>query len=107
MPKTDRPVLRACLVSWRVVLRTPLVGLAILGAVALCFASGPVLAQQGVFEQDTLTGNWGGLRKQLSDAGVQLGVTDVAETLSNPVGGITQATIYDGLVTASLELDLE
>jgi porin len=81
--------------------------LAILGAAALWFAGGSALAQNGLFGQDTLTGNWGGARKQLSDAGVQLGVTDIAETLSNPVGGITQATIYDGLVTASLELDLE
>ncbi len=103
----DRTDLRACFRSKRVVVRTPLAVLAIVGAVALWFAGGSALAQEGLFEQDTLTGNWGGARKQLLDAGVQLGVTDIAETLSNPVGGITQATIYDGLVTASLDLDLE
>jgi porin len=86
--------------------RTSLAGLAILGGVALCLAGGLASAQEGLFEQDTLTGNWGGTRRQLLDAGVQLGVTDIAETLANPVGGIMQATIYDGLVTASLDLDL-
>jgi porin len=81
--------------------------LAILAVAAFDFIGGPALAQEGIFEQDTLTGNWGGARKQLLDAGVQLGVTDIAETLSNPIGGIRQETIYDGLVTASLDLDLD
>jgi porin len=97
---------RARVRTRRVLVRTCLVLLAILGAVAFGPISRPALAQ-GLFEQDTLTGNWGGLRKQLLDAGVQLGVQDIAETLSNPVGGIRQDTIYDGLVTASLDLDLD
>jgi porin len=86
--------------------RTWLVLSAILAA-ALELIDPPALAQDGLFEQDTLTGDWGGVRKQLTDAGVQLGVTDIAETLSNPVGGFRQETIYDGLVTASLDLDLD
>jgi porin len=86
--------------------RAAFVGLAILGAIALNVAGAPALAQQGLFAQDTLTDDWGGARKQLSDAGIQLSVSDIAETLSNPVGGIRQETIYDGLVTGSLDLDL-
>jgi porin len=34
-----------------------------------------------------LTGDWGGGRKTLKDAGIDLGVNDTAETFSNPVGG--------------------
>ena len=48
----------------------------------------------------------GRLAQALEDAGVESGC-DVAETLSNPIGGIRQLTIYQGLVTASLKLDLE
>jgi porin len=71
-------------------------------------ASGPGAAQEkGFFERETLTGDWGGVRKQLRDAGIELGANDVSETLSNPTGGIRQLTIYQGLVRASLQLDLE
>jgi porin len=78
-----------------------------LSAVTLALAGKSALAQEGLFEQDTLTGDWGGARKQLQAAGIRLGLADIAETLSNPVGGIGQLTIYEGLVTASLDLDLE
>jgi porin len=64
-------------------------------------------AAQGLFEPERLTGDWGGARQQWQDAGVEIGVTDVAETLSNPAGGIGQLTTYQGLLTASLGLDLE
>jgi porin len=67
----------------------------------------PVAAQEGFFERERLTGDWGGMRKQWEDAGVALGATDVSETLSNPTGGIRQLTIYQGLLTGSLTLDLE
>jgi porin len=79
----------------------------IVGALILGPASQTVAAQDGFFERETLTGNWGGARKQWQDAGVELGVNDIAETLSNPTGGIRPLTIYQGLVTAALNLDLE
>jgi porin len=47
------------------------------------------------------------VRKQWEEAGIALGATDVSETLSNPTGGIRQLTIYQGLLTGSLTLDLE
>ena len=71
------------------------------------FVNKPVLAQEGFFERNKLTGDWGGLRKQLEDAGITLGITDVSETLSNPTGGIRQLSIYQGLLDASLNLDLD
>src|SRR5437762_13799818 len=67
----------------------------------------PVAAQEGFFERGRLTGDWGGARKDLEDAGVSLGTTDVSETLSNPTGGIRQRTIYQGLLDVSVSLDLE
>jgi porin len=47
------------------------------------------------------------MRKTLKDAGVDLEVNDTSETLSNPTGGIKQATIYQGLLASTLTLDLE
>ena len=76
-------------------------------AVISDLASQPVAAQEGFFERDRLTGDWGGLRKQWEDAGVALSVTDVSETLSNPTGGIRQLSIYQGLLDASLNIDLD
>jgi porin len=79
----------------------------ILGTLILGPTSGPVAAQDGLFEREALTGDWGGARKQWRDAGVELGANDTAETLSNPTGGMRQLTIYQGLVAISLNLDLE
>jgi porin len=79
----------------------------IVGALILGPNTQPVAAQDGLFERESLTGDWGGVRKQWRDAGVEIGLNDIAETLSNPTGGIRQLTIYQGLLTASLNLDLE
>jgi len=88
--------------------RASLFVLVIICASTFGLAGQPVAAQeQGLFERETLTGDWGGVRKQWQDAGVELGINDIAETLSNPTGGIRQLTIYQGLVTGSLKLDLE
>jgi len=81
--------------------------LVIVGALILGPNTQPVAAQDGLFERETLTGDWGGVRKQWRDAGVEIGLSDIAETLSNPTGGIRRLTIYQGLLTASLNLDLE
>jgi porin len=79
----------------------------ILGVLMLGLTSRVAAAQDGLFERETLTGDWGGAHKRWRDAGVELGVNDIAETLSNPTGGIRQLTIYQGLVAISLNLDLE
>src|SRR5271165_1300455 len=81
--------------------------LVIFTAIIFVLVNKPVAAQEGLFERDRLTGDWGGMRKQLEDAGVAFGATDVSETLSNPSGGIRQLTIYQGLLDVSLNLDLE
>ena len=61
----------------------------------------------GLFQQGTLTDGWGGERKNLQDEGIQLSLSYVAETLANPIGGVKQGAIYEGLVTGTVELDLE
>jgi porin len=87
--------------------RDSLVTLLLLSAIVLGLPSRDAAAEDNLFDQQTLTGDWGGLRKTLKDAGIDLGVNDTSEMLSNPVGGIKQATIYQGLLATTLTLDLE
>jgi len=70
-------------------------------------AVGTAASEDGLFEQQKLAGDWGGMRKTLQDAGIDLELNDTSEMLSNPVGGIKQATIYQGLLASTLTLDLE
>jgi porin len=67
----------------------------------------PVAAEDGLFAQQTLTGDWGGMRTTLKDWGIDLNANDTSDMLANPVGGIKQTTIYEGLLTLTLNLDLE
>jgi porin len=87
--------------------RAGFAALVVFGAAVLGSISEPATADEGLFERDRLTGGWGGVRKQLEDAGISFGVNDTAETLSNPTGGIRQLTIYQGLLDVSLNVDLE
>jgi len=80
---------------------------ATLAAVILLGSAGKPAAADGLFEQPTLTGDWAGMRTTLKDAGIDLNANDTSEMLSNPVGGIKQTTIYEGLLTMTLNLDLE
>ena len=88
-------------------MRDNLAALLLFGALVLGLPSRNAAAEDSLFDQQTLTGNWGGLRKTLKDAGIDLSVNDTSEMLSNPVGGIKQATIYQGLLATTLTLDLE
>ena len=70
--------------------------------------SKPRLRQDGLFERDRLTGDWGGVRKQWEDAGVALGAADV---LGNAVQSHRRDKTADDLPrrcsTVSLNLDLD
>jgi len=70
-------------------------------------AGEPVAAEDSILTQQTLTGDWAGMRTTLRDAGFDLNANDTSEMLSNPVGGIKQTTVYEGLLTMTLNLDLE
>ena len=102
---TELPVTgRASGVSF---VRPSLPALVILVIMFLAPAVLPAVAEDGLFEQQTLTGDWGGMRKTLKDAGIDLNANDNSEMLSNPVGGLKQTTIYQGLLTMTVNLDLE
>jgi porin len=68
--------------------------------------SGPAVPP-GLWERDTLTGDWGGLRPALEAAGVTVRLQEQGEVWDNLAGGAHRGAVYDGLTTASLSLDLE
>ncbi len=63
-------------------------------------------AAPGFWEQDTLTGNWDGLRTQLVDAGVTFGLQEQSEVWDSLTGGLRRGATYNGLTTPSVMLDL-
>lgn len=75
--------------------------------------SGPATAQPeaeappGLWERDTLTGNWGGARDRWGEQGVTLALQEQSELWTGAGGGRRGGVVYTGLATASLKLDLD
>ncbi len=61
--------------------------------------------QPSLLEQEQLLGVWGGVRTELVNRGVTLGLIYTSEEFGNPIGGIRQGQVYDGLVELDLDLD--
>lgn len=60
----------------------------------------------GLWDQDTLTGDWGGLRKTLESDGFKVTPTWTQEFFGNPTGGIKQGIEENGLFNVALDFDL-
>lgn len=60
-----------------------------------------------LWHRERLTGNWGGLRTALEDAGIMLGITDTSEVLGNVSGGLRRGAVFEGKTTFELEFNLE
>jgi len=56
---------------------------------------------------DTLTGDWGGWRAALVDAGVTIAGTYTGEVLGNPTGGLRRRAVAEGLLEVDVDLDGE
>jgi porin len=64
-------------------------------------------AHKSIWEQETLTGDWGGARKAWEDAGIKFGLTEQSEGWASLTGGKRTGSSYNGLTTPSLQLDLD
>jgi porin len=65
------------------------------------------LTASGTFlKGDTLTGDWDGFRNTLQNAGITFSLLDQSEVWGNLAGGLRRGTVFNGLTTASLKLDL-
>uniref|UniRef100_UPI00333FAE7F carbohydrate porin n=1 Tax=Castellaniella defragrans TaxID=75697 RepID=UPI00333FAE7F len=64
-------------------------------------------APASIWERDTLTGDWGGLRTTLQDKGIDITLEYVGESFSVVSGGLEQRNSYEGRVEFSVDGDLE
>jgi porin len=67
----------------------------------------PPEAEKGIWEREKLTGDWGGIRTDLADKGVELTATYTAETLGNLSGGIRRRAVAAGLLQGDLDINLD
>ncbi|MDD5495946.1 MAG: carbohydrate porin [Candidatus Omnitrophica bacterium] len=61
----------------------------------------------GWLSQKTATGNWGGLRDSLEDAGIDISSNYITDISGNPAGGLKQVAKYSGFLSLTAALDLE
>ena len=78
---------------------TMFAAIACTGGLAAAWAQGPVPARQGSAPIDP--------RQALADAGIQFGITYIAEGLANVSGGISTGAIYTGRLDLNTTIDLE
>lgn len=87
-------------------------GLCIVSAAAPCLAADEDKSEHtspiaSWMAQDTATGNWGGGRDTLNNAGVTVSSNYTTDVGGNPVGGISKTTTYAGALYLAAALDLE
>lgn len=88
-------------------LRQPLSGVTL--AVMLCMAPWSSVqaeeAEKGLWERETLTGDWGGARPTLDDTGFEIGLVYIGEGMHIADGGLKTGTTYEGRIELSLDFD--
>src|SRR5947208_683840 len=71
---------------------------------ALPSEEAPALAEE---PDKFLTGDWGGVRTDLSNSGVNFIFNYTGEVLSNVSGGRSTGSAYDGLLLSGVDIDIE
>ena len=62
---------------------------------------------KGIWDRANLFGDWGGLRTRLADRGFTFGLTETAEVLGNPSGGVRRSVVFDGLLQLGFGIDTQ
>ncbi len=60
-----------------------------------------------LWTRDSLTGDWNGERTSLTERGVTVGLSEVAEVLGNATGGQKSGTVFTGRAELDVDLDLD
>jgi porin len=71
------------------------------------YASEKPKAPPSIWEQETLTGDWGGARTALKDKGIEITLVYINEVLAVMSGGIDRRASYEGRFDLSVDTDLE
>lgn len=67
--------------------------------------AGGTFSWTALAQQNTLLGSIGGLRPLIGQAGFTFNLTETSEVMGNASGGTGQGAAYEGLTTATLQLD--
>jgi porin len=70
-------------------------------------AKDPPKPPPSIWEQDTLTGDWGGARTALKDKGIDVTLNYIGETLAVLSGGLRRQASYEGRLEFSVDTDLQ
>lgn len=62
---------------------------------------------KSIWEQDTLTGDWGGARTALSNRGIDITLNYTGDMLTLLSGGVNRRSVYDGLVEFTADVNLQ
>ncbi len=82
-------------------------GAAVLLAMLAAALAPPARAADDIWQQDKLSGDWGGARTQLSQRGVDITINYIGETFAFLTGGIRQGADYEHRLELSIDTDLE
>jgi porin len=63
-------------------------------------------APKSIWQQDTLTGDWGGARTALKDKGIDVSLTYINEVFGVLSGGLDRRASYEGRLDLSVDTDL-
>jgi porin len=63
--------------------------------------------EQGLWQREKLTGEWGGTRSALASHGIEVGIAYIGETMSILRGGLKRGTTYEGRADGQIDTDLE
>ncbi|HEU5017037.1 MAG TPA: carbohydrate porin [Pseudolabrys sp.] len=94
--------------TWRSLLAAT-VSLAVIGAAQAADVIGKAKppAPQSTWEQDKLTGDWGGARTALSDQGLDFTINYINEVFGVLSGGLERRASYEGRLELSADADLQ
>src|SRR5664279_2884668 len=84
----------------------------LIAAAAVIGATGARAAEKAntppsIWEQETLTGDWGGARTALKNKGIELTLNYIGEVFAVMSGGLQRQASYEGRLEFSLDADLQ
>jgi porin len=89
---------------WTGLIAAAAIGIGLSGAQAADKAAAP----KSIWEQETLTGDWGGARTALKEkSGIDVTLNYIGETFSVLSGGLNRGSTYEGRLEFSVDTELE